>query len=382
MPDIDFGAAISTLNNTIGGPNGNFAFEIINQARVPADYLLNTFLPERLQPGYDVKAGGMTVRPTMAGLVGTDSPYPPSGMIDLSTFLSSTAKLANTVPLPEAFIRDLHAFLAALRQDQSSDEVVINQVLNFTQKMLVQAHLDRMELLRSDCLTAGAIDWTFIGKNLLVDYGIPTANKLTARTGSGNSYYGTTSKWWVDYAAGRSLLKQRVRAVLAHPDTIESIVSNPVNNIIITEQDLATGTVGFIKNVGVTATGPFIPSPDVRERTRMIGYGKEGEILDPATPGSTITVPFFPRGKVVMIGDAGNETGEGLGANDTDVQTGLELGYTHIGPTVEGRGQLGRWARTFVPESRPWSVQGDAVTNGLPVLRAPSKVVILTTDLP
>lgn len=379
MPDIDFGAAIATLRQAGGGLDP--AFRIINAARPPADYLLATFLPERLRPSYDVRAGALTVRATMAGLVGADAPFPPSGLIDVSTFVSSTAKLANRVPLTEMFLRELHAFLASVGTDQSSDEAVINTVLNFINKMLLQPHLDRMELLRGELFTTGEIDWTFVGKNLAVDYSVPAANKLTNRTGN-DAYGGSASKFWTDYRAGRSLLNQNVRAVLAHPDTIEVIIANTVNNVVITAQDLATGTVSFIKNVGVVATGPFIPSPDVRERTTMIGYGKEGEILDPDNPGETIVVPFLSRGKVVMIGNPEPGTGEALGSALEEETTGLELGYTHIGPTTESGGRMGRWARVYKPESMPWGMAGEAVTNGLPVLRSPKKVVILSTDMP
>jgi len=54
--------------------------------------------------------------------------------------------------------------------------------------------------------------------------------------------------------------------------------------------------------VGVTATGPLIPSPDVRDRTSIIGYGLEGDILDPAKPGEDDRHSFCSRGKVVLIG--------------------------------------------------------------------------------
>ncbi|HYC32006.1 MAG TPA: major capsid protein [Gemmatimonadales bacterium] len=379
MPSLDFGAAIAELTRQGGGVDP--AFRIINQARPANDYLLASFFPERQLPSYFVRAGAMTIRPTMAGLVGADSPYPPTGLADIATFIASTAKIANTVPVTEMFLRDLHAFLATLGSDQQRDEAVLQFVLNFSQKMLAQPHMDRMELLRGEMITTGAIDWTFVGKNLAVDYGIPAGNKLTHRTGN-DAYHGSASKWWTDYRAGRAILQQRVLAALAHPDTIEAIISNTVNNVILTAQDLATGTVSFVRNTGTLGTAQ-IPSSDVRERTTLVGYGKEGEILDPDNPGETIAVPFFPRGKVVLLGQPGDAgTGEGLGGATEDEQTGLELGYTHIGPTTESGGALGRWARVFKPEARPQGMQGDAVTNGLPVLRAPRKVVILSTEMP
>jgi len=44
----------------------------------------------------------------------------------------------------------------------------------------------------------------------------------------------------------------------------------------------------------------------------------------------------------------------------------LRLGYTHIGPTEEADGALGRWARVYTPDDRQWELCGEGVTNGLP----------------
>jgi hypothetical protein len=58
-----------------------------------------------------------------------------------------------------------------------------------------------------------------------------------------------------------------------------------------------------------------------------------------------------------------------------------DLGYTHIGPTVEGGGQMGRWAQLFTPEQLPMQLHGRAVTNGLPVVETPEKIAIASSDL-
>jgi hypothetical protein len=86
--NLDFIAVLTALG-------ANAAFRIMNAARPPANYLFATFLPERPKPTYTAKAGAMTIRPTMAGLVGMDSPYPPSAIVDASTFVEQIAKLAN-----------------------------------------------------------------------------------------------------------------------------------------------------------------------------------------------------------------------------------------------------------------------------------------------
>ncbi len=378
MPDINFAAALAGLRASGGGVDP--AFRIINGARVQRDYLWATFLPERLVNSYDVKAGALKIIPTMAGMTGADSPYAPAGIMDISTFLASTAKIANTVPLTEMFMRNLHQTLQAADRDVAGDEATINIVLNFINLLLVQAHLDRMEALRGELFTTGEIDWTFNGKNLAVTYGVPGGNILTSRTGN-DRYGGSSSKFWTDIRAGRSLLKGQVRAIIAHPDTIDQIVSNDVNKIVVNADNFA-GPVPIVRNLGTLATGPIIPSPDARDRMTIIGYGKEGSILDPANPGETIAVPFCSTGRVVMIGNPPPQGfGVDLGANEEALEDQLPLGYTHIGPTVEGKGALGRWAKVYTPEAEDWLLVGKAVTNGLPMLEAPTKVVILRTDM-
>lgn len=378
MADINFAAALATLRQQGGGADP--AFRIINGARTPADYLWAQFLPPRLRNSYDVKAGALKIVPTMAGLTGADSPYAPGGIMDVATFLGSTAKITQTHTLTEMFMRDLHQFLQATNSDTQNDETMVRVVLNFVNLLMLQSLLDREEALRGELFTTGQNDWTFNGKNLAVDYGVPSANILTQRTGN-DRYGGTTSKFWTDYRAARSILKGQVRAVIAHPDTIDQIVSNDVNKIITTADNFA-GPVPIIKNVGTLATGPLIPSPDARDRTTIIGYGKEGSILDPSNPGETIAVPFCSTGRVVVLGDP-PPAGFGVdqGATEEQVEDSVELGYSHLGPTVEGKGALGRWAKIYTPEDFDWQLVGKTAENFLPVLTAPSRVVILRTDM-
>jgi hypothetical protein len=317
----------------------------------------------------------------MAGLVGMDSPPAPGGIMDVATFLGSTAKIGQIHTLTEGFMRDLHQFLQAVKSDIERDEVMARTVLNFINLLMLQSMMDREEALRGELFTTGQNDWTFNGKNLVVDYGVPAGNILTNRTGN-DGYGGSTSKFWTDYRAARSILKGQVRAVIAHPDTIDMIVSNDVNKIITTASNFA-GPVPIIKNVGTLATGPLIPSPDARDRTTIIGYGREGNILDVSNPGETVAVPFCSTGRVVVIGNP-PPAGFGVdqGANEEPVEgEPVALGYSHFGPTVEGKGALGRYARIWTPDEEDWQLRGKTVENFLPVLTAPTRVVIMRTAM-
>lgn len=367
---LNFVAVIKALG-------ANAAFRIINGARPPGNYMFSAFLPERNRPGYEARSGAMTIRSTMAGLVGADSPYPPSGIVDASTFNEQTAKIANEITLNEMAQRELQQLLATLGASDLSQTALRDTVLNFVDKLIVQPHLDTMEWMRGQALTTGQINWTFNQKVLAVDYGIPSANILTSRTGTAG-YGGSASTFWTDMRSQTKLLKGQVRARIAHPDTIDMIISNPVNAIRVIEQDQVSGSVTIQKYVGSTEQ----LSTDARDKLTLVGYGLEAEILDPVNRGKTKSLSFMPTGKVIAIGNpvpAGFEVG--LGSANENVDNELPIGYTHIAPTVEGGGLPGRWSDLRVPDDAPWQLQGRGVTNGLPVIEAVEKLVIATTAM-
>lgn len=354
------------------------AFQVANEARPPSNYLFATLLPEIPAYDYQAKSGSMTVRTTMAGLAGMDSPYPEGGLIELDTFSELVAKIANQVRLPEAALRQLQNMVKELMiNNQPSLEVLQREALNFLDKLIIQAHLDTMEWLRGKALVTGAIDWTFNKKRLQVSYGIPAANLLTARSGSADSYYGTAPKFWDDVKLARRKLKRSIRAAIAHPDTIDDIIYNTANSIWnATEGD--GGAVTITRRAGGQSTADRQEETELY-RITLIPYALEGEIFDLTNPGQTVTVPFMPRGKVLFVGSETRPrfiVGEG---STPEVQNAL--GYTHIAPTTEGGGRPGRWARVYTPESEPWSLMAQGVTNGLPVIESPDRIVVATTDM-
>jgi hypothetical protein len=349
-------------------------FLIANGARPAASYLFASFLPEMLKYDYQAKSGNMIVRSIMAGLAGMVSPYPESSVIEVSKFDEETAKIANTVRMTEAALRQLQQMLMQLMiSGQATNEVMLQEALNFLDKVIVQGHLDTMEWLRGQALL-GSIDWTFNGKRLLVDYGIPSGNKLTARTGN-DGYGGSSSKFWTDVRGIRRVLKHNVRAILAHPDTIDMIRYNSVNSlVVISGGDNGQGPITFRK---VNAQGQF--TQDVADTITLIGYGLEGEVEDPANPGKSKLIPFLATGKLVGVGN-NSQSGYVVGQGSTPAPVNA-LGYTHLAPTVEGGGRPGRWADLYTPQDQPWQLVGRGVTNGLPVLEAPEKVAIATTEM-
>ncbi len=364
--NLNFAAVIAALG-------ANAAFKIANAARVAADYLFATLLPERLMPTYDVKDGTMTVRSTMAGLVGMDSPYPPGGVIDVSTFLEGTAKLGNHVPLSEQALRTLQDMLLRLNAaGRDTSQFAQVEALNFLDKAIIQPHMDRAEWLRGQALL-GSINWEFGGKSLVVDYGIPAANILAARVGN-DGYGGSASKFWVDLRALKRALKGNVRAYIVSPNTLDMIRYNAVNNLTAVNE--VGGTVTFRK---VNANGQF--TQDTGDTVTLIAYEKEGEVLDPLNSSVAKHVPFMLDGKIIAVGN-NTRPGYVVGGGSTDNPADDKgLGYTHVAPTTEGGGQPGRWAQLYVPEATPWLLAGRGASNVLPVVEAPSKLAVATTDM-
>lgn len=371
---LNFAAVIATL-----GPDA--AFRIANAARVPGDYLFNSILPERLVWNYQVQAGNMTVRSTMAGLVGMDSIYPPGGMVEASTFLENTAKIAVEVGLTEQALRSMQQYLMARGiNGQPTDEAARDEVLNFLDKVIIQPLMDRAEWLRGQALYNGAINWTMGDRSLVVSYGIPAGNVLTTRTiASGNNYAGATSKFWTDVQSIRRLLRGSggLRAIIAHPDTVDEARYNPVNSMVVTAE--SNSSVTFRKVV--PDTGNF--TADASDSVTIVTYDLEGEVLNPANVTQTLRVPFMARGKMVGVGNnrnTGFRVGEGDGSTENPNDAN-DVGYTHVAPTIEGGGRPGRWAQLYTPQSAPWEMRGRGAENLLPVIEAPDKIVIATTEM-
>lgn len=366
---VSFDAALQRLG-------ADFAFRIMNAARPPADYVFAQFLPERPKGSYEARAGSMTIRTVMAGLVGMDSPYPEGAIVDTATFLQQSAKLAHAVDLSEESIRELQQLMLQL-QIAGGDTVerTVEELLNFTNALLVQPHLDATEWLRGQVFATGKILWNFNGKTLDIDYGVPAANKPAARTGN-NGYGGSTSQFWTDNRAAQKAFRYNLGAIVTSITTLDMILAQQANNIVVLDQQGSRYTLQRM----IQQNGVNTPSSDRRDRIDIIGVDKEGEILDPANPGKTKRVPFMPDGKVTWIA-RNTGTGYSVGAGSRPPND-YELGYTHIAPTVESRTLTpGRWARVFTPEHRPWALRGESAANVIPVLEAPEKLYIATTDV-
>lgn len=373
MLDFNFQPILDGL-----GPNA--AFRVANSARPSSNYLFARFLPERARMTYQAEAGTMTIRTTMAGLPGMDSPYPPVGLVEAGKFKEEAIKVAGHAKLTEANLRRLQEIVMELQlSGGDSVDAMQREVLNFTNKVLVQSMLDRSEWLRAQALVNGAIDWTFGNINWNVDYGIPSANFLTKRTGTA-AWDSTASGLWSDIRLLYEKLHYDVQALVVHPDTLLAIVGNSANNIEVVNWEMfsAGGSRATVRRL---LGDNERPSRDFRETITFIAYGDEGEVYDTSNPGQTTTVPFMPQKKILAVGRSGSR-GYVVGEGSTeDPRDQYMLGYTHLAPTVEGGGRPGRWAQVFTPENAPYQLHGRFASNLVPVIENPELVAVAESEI-
>lgn len=369
---LNFAEVLATMGQ-------NAAFNIANESPAQGTYLLNTLLPERTMYSYDVKAGNMTIRSVMAGLVGMDSSYPPGLVVESNAWAAQTAKFAIENYMPEETLRYMQNTLMQLNlTQQPTVQYIEDEALDFLNKVIIQPQRDVMEWLRGQALLGG-IDWTFNQKRLLVDYGIPAANKLASRTVANADWYGhaTTSKFWADVLSARRLLKYNVRGFWLNSATLDIITMNQGNSARLVTQ---TDSIVTLRRI-IVRNGVEVLSDDAREQITFNIYDGEAEVINPVAPTTTKILKFIPDGKIIGLGNnvaSGYRPGQGGTPNSVPNNA---LGYTHIGPTIEGGGRPGRWAELYTPQDRPYQLNGRSVTNGLPVIEAPEKIVILTTEM-
>jgi hypothetical protein len=359
----------------------NAAFTFVNEARPSSDYLFETLLPERRMTSYYVDNGYIRVLATMASMVAMDSPYAPGGAVETSRFLEETAKLGIHPKLSERALRQIQEIISQRGLAGSArTEFLANEALNFLDKVVLQGMMDRDEWLRGQCLINGALDWTFNGLELKVDYGVPAAHILSNRTGT-DAYDSTASKFWTDHYAALALLRYNLRSIIVHTDTLLKMMNNDANKFEVIAQAGNMVTVRRFRTRG----NVDVVSGDTRDSVTFIMYDLEGDVLDPATPGKVKHIPFMTQGKLLYVGNnrrSGYRVGEGSTA---DPVRDMALGYTHLAPTVESGGSPGRWAQLVSPQLQPWELHAQGAENGLPVREditaTEAKTVTLSTDL-
>jgi len=258
----------------------------------------------------------------------------------------------------------------------------VQEVFNFTAKVLVQSHIDTAEYLRGQALMYGNIDWTFGDVNLNIDYGIPNEHVLNTRTiSSGDAYSESGSTFWADHKQAVQALGFNYQGPYMHYNTFQAIIENEANDIQIVEENAPVFQIArFRRDENGNRTEML--SRDTRDRASVVVYSQEAEIIDPANPEQTQTVPFIEPGRIFYVGE-GKTDDFRVGTGSTEAANlEFDLGYTHLGPTVEGNGQPGRWANVYTPQGQEWQLIGQGVQNMLPVIENEERLFIMSTEMP
>ncbi|MBS3914453.1 MAG: hypothetical protein KG003_08135 [Bacteroidetes bacterium] len=373
------------LRDAIAALDSGDVFETANGARPANDYLGNKILPNVNMDEYDVSGGSLTIQTTMAGLQGMDSVPAEGGYAEMSTYKGNTGKIGIGGVIPERMLRQLQTWMLRMTAERKDTTSLIQETgMNFYNKIIVQAILDREEWLKWQVLTTGKLDWTFNGINLKADYGVPTTNFLSAQTGN-NRYGGTTSQLWADIYKLYEILNWEISAFFVHPKLLRDIMANAlVNQLQFVSQNTATGVFSFTRRIAVN--GVNITSPDPRDQLTLIAYGKEGTVRDSSNLEGIKKVPFLTPGALVAIGkpiDSSNVfmvAGQGSTV-PPELDSPVRLGYGHVAPTTEGGGRPGRWGKIWVPENEPEKIYSRGVDNFLPVLEAEKRLAVASSQL-
>lgn len=359
---------VQTILNTMT-PQDFFA--LANQPVPENEYVLASVLPDEARATYEAKSGSFKVITTPAGETGMDSPYVPVGGIELNAFSNPIAKWTATTLMTEEMQRELQQMVINIRAGVITGnglDYIRNFIVNWLQKVIRQSFTDRYELMRAEVLTTGMLAL----RGGTVDYLLPAGNKFAKRTGN-DAYGGSTSKLWTDMRAADAIVGN-TRARIMSMNLLNRIMDSQADRVAVTSEVTSAGgnikTVTIRRLIGANQT----LSNDAREGYTLIGYRRTVTIK---VGKGYAQQQVIPDGKIAVIGS--NDVMVTM--TDGTVNTRPGLGRTHIGPTVEGDGRPGIWLNTYTPQGRPMHAVAEGASNGLIVLDAPERLVILDSDL-
>lgn len=386
---------IAMLNQNLP-QSDNFAFRLARNANMPGDYYLEQFMPSENRPDWHTTGGTMTIVPTILGEVAMDTPYPPMGNMQASSFFEKISKFAGQMFFTEAQQRELVNMINGLRVAASMDlrdgygdintqfnmisqtgradgntinGARINAILGIS-AAIQKSHFDTREYLRGQAMTEGAINYVFNNVKMDIDYKIP-ANNIKTYTVN-DRFDQSASKWW-DFVKLAYKMFANPKFIM-NSNAYYDIVDNDVNKIETID------ITGMDRRIAKYRSDAITQKRDARERLSLTVYNKAGAIMDVPT-NSLKSKAFIKDKRVVVVGDMLNGDGiELANAGVTDPDNELRLGYTHVGPTIEGGGRPGIYARIFSPEGKPYQVLAETATNMLPVIWNPKKLLIAKFD--
>lgn len=393
--EYSFQEIIGMLNQNI--PAGdNFAFRLARNANMPQDYLFNRMLPRENRATWHTTGGTMTITPTILGDVAMDSDPAPMGNLAATLFSENISKFGGQMFFNEQQQRELiqmedEARLNALRNGmgggagdidgqfrmfaetgRADNGTVngrrINTLLGIVKSIQI-SHWNTSEFNAGEAMTEGKLQYNFSDLEMNIDYKIPTTNIFDY---AGNDRFDqSASKWWTFVRAVNRILKNPM--FYMNSNSYFDIVDNDVNKI--QEIDI-TGNVRRLRKYRDDA---IVQKNDANERMSVNIYDKAGSIMDVESK-SLVSKPFLKDKRVVVVGELQADVIELTLGGMEDPDNNLRVGYTHIGPTVEGGGRSGIYANIYTLPQKPQQLFTDTYVNMLPVILNPKKIIIAKFD--
>lgn len=392
--EYDFQSIIGMLNANI--PSGdNFAFRLARNANAPGDLLFNKMLPRENRASWHTSGGTMTITPTILNDVAMDSDPAPMGNLESSLFSEKISKFGGQMFFNEAQQRewiemendirlsasreglnvagDMEGQLRMFGETGMADSNTINGrrlniIANVIRSMQL-SHFNTSEWLGGEALTEGKIEYNFSGLEMKIDYKIPSTQ---IKDYSGNDRFDqSASKWWTFVRYCYKTFRNPM--FYMNSNSYYDIVENDVNKI---QEQFITGDVRPMSKYRDDAV---TQKQDANERVNVNIYDKAGAIMDVSTKSLT-TKPFLKNKRVVVIGELNTSQIELTLGGVTDPDNNLRIGYTHVGPTVEGGGRSGIYANIYTLPHKPQQIFTDTYVNMLPVILNPKKIIIAKFD--
>lgn len=343
-----------------------------NQAINEAEFVLAALLPEELSASYTASHATIRAIPTMAGETGNDSPYVPTGELDITAAEHPLAKFTAIGVISEndqITYQRMRDSLTLNNGAGAANAYTQNFLLQTLERWITEAMRQRNEYLRGQALTTGQL----VLRGGVIDLGVPEENRREF-TGT-QAFGGAESGFWQAVRWGDRQAGNNIRARLLSEDTLNAILDNPANQIAVTgDETSAQGNVRIVTVRKMVNNGATF-SADVRDGTRLVAYRGRGKLRLPDE--TLLDLPYVPDGVISFIGSNTIETV----AEDGTLSTREALGRTHIGPTVEGDGRPGVWMSAITPEDRPYHVVIRGAERVLPIIENPRKLAIATTEV-
>lgn len=318
--------------------------ETIREVPVQSNYIGQRFLPSEDTYDMDWNETVIERQADMADLVDAGAELPLTDRDPVRRVSGSIADMGQSYILTK---KELAAM--SDKGNEGRRKMAVKQVLNKSAQL--KQNIDaRMEWLRWQALGCGAMVYDKSGIKLGVDFGIPTANKVTAATAwgtDGATVLANYEKWVQDYIDGNTNGYA--------PDVFVTGIENI--RLVLNDEKVRKAITGYSdKLLTLEELNTFLRG---RELPPMESFDAKVTYRDPSNGGKRSTVRLLDAKKGVFLREGG------------------DIGNLMVGPTYENDMEPGIFARTFTME-RPMREVVEVVAASFPKVMYPELIKIAT----